>query len=472
MEIRELKEHCGLFGIWGHPQASYLAFLGLYALQHRGEESCGIVSYNGRKMFQHKGMGLVGDVFSEEVIRRLPGSRAIGHTRYSTTGSSLLKNAQPLLVNYSKGTVAIAHNGNLVNAAALHAQLEADGSIFQTTLDSEIVIHLMSRPLHHSHEDALLNSLNLIRGAYCFVILTDEALYAVRDPYGFRPLWLGKLDGAYVVASETCALDLIEAETIREVEPGEVVIINRKGLRSRKPFKSRRVRPAFCIFEHIYFARPDSRIFGETVHLVRKRLGAELSREHSVDADMVIPVPDSGSSAALGFSQESGIPLEYGIIRNHYVGRTFIQPAQLIRDFNVRIKFNLLKEPIQGRRLVVIDDSIVRGTTSRTRVRTLRQAGAKEVHMRIGCPPHRFPCFYGIDFATKGELIGSRHTVKEIQKFLNVDSLAYLSLEGMLKCVKAYPKENYCVACFSGKYPVKFGKEGDKYALEKKCCGQ
>jgi amidophosphoribosyltransferase len=461
-----------VFGIWGHKQASYLTYLGLYALQHRGEESCGIVSSNGRQTFQHKGMGLVGDVFNEEIIKRLPGDRTIGHTRYSTTGSSLLKNAQPLLVDYSKGAIAIAHNGNLVNAAVLHAELEAHGSIFQTTLDSEIVIHLMSSPVYRNHEDALIGSLKVIKGAYCFVILTNDALYGVRDPYGFRPLWLGKVDGAYVLASETCALDLIEAKTIREVEPGEVVVIDKRGLHSIQPFKKHRIKPAHCIFEHIYFSRPDSKVFGETVHLVRRRLGVELAREHPADADMVIPVPDSGSSCALGFSQKSGIPLEYGIIRNHYIGRTFIQPTQIIRDFNVKIKFNLLREVLKGEKVVIIDDSIVRGTTSRTRVRTLRQAGAKEIHMRISCPPHRFPCFYGIDFATRGELIGSRHSIKQIQKFLGVDSLGYLSLEGMLKCVKVNPKEHYCVACFNGKYPIEFGGQGDKYALEKKCCGE
>lgn len=462
----KLKEWCGLFGIFGHRQASYLTYLGLYALQHRGEESCGIVSSDGKEIFQFKGMGLVGDVFNEEIIKGLLGDRAIGHTRYSTTGSSILKNVQPILVNYSKGTIAIAHNGNLVNALELRSRLEKEGSIFQTSSDSEILIHLMAKAKAKSHLDALLNSVKFLEGAYCLLILTPRSLFAVRDPRGFRPLWLGKLDKAFVFSSETCAFDLIGAKPLREVEPGEIIVVDKNGLKSLKPFE-KKIIPSFCIFEHIYFARPDSKIFGETVHLVRERLGRQLAKEHPVKADLVIPVPDSGASAALGFSQESGIPLEYGIIRNHYVGRTFIQPTQLIRDFRVKVKFNLLDEVLKGKRIVVVDDSIVRGTTSKIRVRNLREAGAKEVHLRISCPPHRFPCFYGIDFPTRKELIGAKLRIEQIRKFLNVDSLGYLSLEGMLSCVKAYPKERYCVACFTGNYPVKFGKEGNKFALER-----
>ncbi|MGE4358141.1 MAG: amidophosphoribosyltransferase [Candidatus Omnitrophota bacterium] len=462
----EPKEACGLFGVFGHKEASYLTYLGLYALQHRGEESCGIVSYNGRKFFQYKGMGLVGDVFKSENLKTLPGDRAIGHTRYSTTGSSLIKNIQPIMVKYSQGTIALAHNGNLVNALELHTKLEKEGSIFQTSCDSEILIHLMAKTKAKNHLEALIKSLNFLEGAYCFLILTSSCLLAVRDPHGFRPLWLGRLGKAYVFSSETCAFDLIGAKPIREVEPGEIISVEEDKIKSYKPFKER-VTPSFCIFEHIYFARPDSRIFGETVHLVRKRLGAVLAKEHPVSADLVIPVPDSGTSAALGFSQESGIPLEYGIIRNHYIGRTFIQPRQIIRDFNVKVKFNLLQDVLKGKRVVVVDDSIVRGTTSRIRIRNLREAGAKEVHLRISCPPHAYPCFYGIDFPTRKELIGAKLKIKEIEKFLDVDSLGYLSLEGMLSCVKAYPKQNYCVACFNGSYPINYGKKVNKYSLEK-----
>ncbi|MCM8784090.1 MAG: amidophosphoribosyltransferase [Candidatus Omnitrophica bacterium] len=463
----ELKENCGLFGVFGHKEAGYLTYLGLYALQHRGEESCGIVSSNGKEIFQYKGMGLVADVFTEEIIKSLTGDRAIGHTRYSTTGASLLKNVQPILVNYSQGVIAIAHNGNLVNALSLHHSLEKGGSIFQTSSDSEILIHLMSREKKGNHLERLLKSVKFLEGAYCFLLLTHEALFAVRDSHGFRPLWLGKLKDAYIFASETCAFDLVGAKEIREIEPGEIVVVDKNGLRSFKPFK--KISPSFCIFEHIYFARPDSKIFGETVHIVRKRLGRNLAQEHPVSADLVIPVPDSGTSSALGFSQESGIPMEYGIIRNHYIGRSFIQPRQSIRDFNVRVKFNLLRDVLKGKRIVIVDDSIVRGTTSKIRVRNLREAGAKEVHLRISCPPHCFPCFYGIDFPTKKELIGARLKIEEIEKFLQVDSLGYLSLKGMLSCVEAYPKGSYCVACFTGDYPVKFGKRINKYILEKGC---
>jgi len=410
-------------------------------------------------------MGLVGEVFTKEILNALLGDRAIGHTRYSTTGASLLKNVQPILVNYAKGTLAIAHNGNLVNAFILHKILEEKGSIFQTGSDSEILLHLMAKTKAKDHLEALLKSLKFLEGAYCFLLLTPQSIFAVRDPCGFRPLWLGRLNKAYVFSSETCAFDLIGAQPLREIEPGEILVVDKDGLRSFKPFK--KISPSFCIFEHIYFARPDSKIFGETVHLVRERLGRELAKEHPVEADLVIPVPDSGASAALGFSQELNIPLEYGIIRNHYIGRTFIQPSQIIRDFNVRVKFNLLKEVIRGKRIVVVDDSIVRGTTSKIRVRNLREAGAKEVHLRISCPPHRFPCFYGIDFPTREELIGAKYKTKEIEKYLNVDSLGYLSLEGMLSAVKAYPKENYCVACFTGNYPVKCKGGFNKFSLEK-----
>jgi amidophosphoribosyltransferase len=460
------KEACGLLGIYGHKEASWLTYLGLYALQHRGEESAGIVSSDGETLYGYKGMGLVGDVFNREQLTKLPGYAAIGHVRYSTTGSSQLKNAQPLLVEYSRGSIAVAHNGNLINATILRDELEAYGSIFQTTVDSEIIIHLMAKPSLVRREDSLVHTLSRIKGAYSLVILTEDELIGVRDPYGFKPLCLGKLHESFVLASETCALDLIEAEFIREVEPGEIVIINKNGIRSIKPFEGITERYAFCIFEHIYFARPDSFIFGETVHMVRERLGAKLAEEQPAVADLVIPIPDSGNSAALGYSVASKLPFEYGVIRNHYVGRTFIQPSQLIRDFGVKVKFNPVKDVLKGKRVVVVDDSIVRGTTSKARVKTLRQAGAKEIHMRISCPPHKCPCFYGIDFPTRKELIACTHNMEEIRKFLGVDSIGYLSIEGLLSAV-SFPKQNYCVACFTGEYPIPFGEEADKYSIER-----
>ncbi len=460
-----IKEHCGLFGVYGHQEAARLTYLGLYALQHRGEESAGIAAFDGNSIYSHKGMGLVSDVFDEEKVSKLKGHVAIGHVRYSTTGSTTLKNAQPVVVDYSRGTVAIGHNGNLINGALLRAELEARGSIFQTTLDSEIIIHLMARPEHRNFEEGLLYALRQIKGAFSLVILNEDQLIGVRDPHGWRPLCLGKLDGAYVLASETCALDLIEAEFIREVEPGEVLFINKKGLRSVKPFGEIK-RLAHCIFEHVYFARPDSRIFGECVHLVRQNLGIKLAKEYPVDADLIVPIPDSGTPAALGLSHQSGIPIEIGIIRNHYVGRTFIQPSQHIRDFNVKVKFNPIRGLLKGKRIIVVDDSIVRGTTSKARLKNLFLAGVKEVHMRISCPPIKYPCFYGIDFPTRKELIAATHSIEEIRKFLGVTSLGYLSLEGLLGSVSC-PK-NYCTACYTGDYPVPFGGEGDKFATEHK----
>ncbi|MDP2940042.1 MAG: amidophosphoribosyltransferase [Candidatus Omnitrophota bacterium] len=468
-EYYKPKEYCGLFGIYGHKDASKLTYLGLYALQHRGEESCGIVSSDANQLYSQKGMGLVNDVFNEVSLNVLKGQLAIGHVRYSTTGSSLVKNAQPLFVDYLKGSLAIAHNGNLINSTQLRQDLERNGSIFQTTTDSEIILQLMVRSQEVGLKEKLIYALKSIKGAYSLVMMTEDTLIGARDPLGFRPLWLGKVDGSFCLASETCALDLIEAKAIREIEPGEIVFINKNGLKSFKPFPKPK-NCAFCIFEHIYFSRPDSVIFGENVHLVRQNLGRNLAKEFPVEADFVIPVPDSGFSAALGFSHESGMPLEMGIIRNHYVGRTFIQPTQHIRDLGVKIKFNIMKDVIKGKKIVIVDDSIVRGTTSRKRVRTFRQAGAKEVHMRISCPPHRFPCFYGIDFHTQKELIAFKYSLKEIQEFLDVDSLGYLSLEGLYKSV-SLPKKDYCVACFTGSYPLKFVSKVDKYAFEKKCCG-
>lgn len=460
------RHYCGLFGIFGTTDASYMIYLGLYALQHRGEESCGIVTSDGQELYLHKDMGLVADVFDADKLKSLKGDRGIGHVRYSTTGSSLVKNAQPLFVDYLGNSLAVAHNGNFTNTQALRKELEKSGSIFQTTCDSEVVVHLMARVKARDVVERLKVSLPRIQGAYSLVFLTESQLIGVRDPDGFRPLCLGKKGDAYCLASETCALDLIQAEFVREVEPGEIVVITARGVRSVR-FAPKKATRACCIFEHIYFSRPDSIVFGQTVHLVRRRLGEALAKEHPVEADIVVPIPDSGTSAALGFAQASGIPLEFGVIRNHYVGRTFIQPLQSIRDLGVKIKFNVLREAVRGKRVVIVDDSIVRGTTSRVRVKTLRDAGAKEVHMRISCPPHRFPCFYGIDFPSSQELIANRYSAKKIREYLDVDSLGYLSLEGMLSSVEG-AADQYCAACFSGRYPTKVKGSG-KFVLENKC---
>jgi len=460
-----LKESCGVFGIFGHPEAARLTYLGLYALQHRGQESAGIAVSDGNETAVHRGMGLVADVFSHEVLERLSGYIAIGHVRYSTTGSSTIRNAQPFFVKYSQGSIAIAHNGNLVNTLRLKNELEKLGSIFQSTMDSEIVIHLLARSRESNLEKRLIDSLTQIEGAYSFVLLTGDELVATRDPVGFRPLCLGKLDGAYCIASETCALDLIQAEYIRDIEPGEILFINKDGLRSIKPFPP--VKHSFCIFEFIYFARPDSTIFGNSVCLTRKRLGMQLARECPVEADLVMPIPDSGNYAALGYAEESGIPFEMGIVRNHYVGRTFIEPTQYVRDLGVKVKLNPVRELLKGRRIVVVEDSIVRGTTSRTRMKTLRDAGAKEVHMRVSCPPHRFPCFYGIDFPTRSELIATRHTLKEIKDYIGLESIGYLSLEGMLSSM-FLDREEFCLACFNGNYPIQAEEEINKHRLEEK----
>ena len=462
----ELKDKCGVFGVFGHKEASYLTYLGLYALQHRGEESAGIVVSDGQRMLSRREMGHVQDVFDGPTMDRLKGDRAIGHVRYSTTGSSNIKNAQPIVVDYSRGEIALGHNGNIVNADILRSELEAYGSIFQTTTDSEIIIHLMAKPSLRNVEEGIVDALARVRGAYSLVFLTNKMLVAARDPQGFRPLWLGKIGSAYVLASETCAFDIMDAQPVREIQPGEVLFITEKGLRSEM-IPTTNSQPAHCIFEHVYFARPDSDLFGDNVHTVREKLGRQLAVEQPAIADVVIPVPDSGNSAALGFSQQSGIPLEVGIIRNHYVGRTFIQPSQGMRDFKVKLKFNLVKKVLKGKRVVVVDDSIVRGTTSKLRVKSLRQAGATEVHLRISCPPHKNPCAYGIDFPTKEELIANKYSHEELRKYLECDSIGYLSIEGMLKCVSS-PKENYCTACWSGNYPVPFEQQ-NKYHAEKSC---
>ncbi|MBI5585628.1 MAG: amidophosphoribosyltransferase [Deltaproteobacteria bacterium] len=460
---RELKEECGIFGVYGHPEAAKLTYFGLYALQHRGEESAGIVVSDGLKVREHKGMGLVPDVFSEGTLNQLQGRMAIGHVRYSTTGSSMLKNAQPFLISHGGLAIAIAHNGNLTNAQELRLELENKGAIFQSTMDSEIVIHLIARALNQGLEPALLQALQQIQGAYSMLFLTQQQLIAARDPFGFRPLCLGRLNGSFVIASETCALDLVEAQYIRDIEPGEIVIIDAQGLRSIKP--EPREHTAFCIFEYIYFARPDSMIFGHNVYQIRKRLGQALAREYQPQGDLVMPFPDSGNYAAIGFAEASGIPFEMGVIRNHYIGRTFIQPSQGMRDFGVRVKLNPVKSVLKGRRAVIVEDSIIRGTTSRTRIKAIRAAGATEVHMVVSCPPHRFPCFYGIDFSTRGELIACQHSVPEIQKFLELDSLGYLSLEGMIAAT-GLDRDSFCLACFDGQYPISPDRAFSKLCLE------
>jgi|GEM_PF-36992 len=445
------QHECGLFGVFGHPNAAVLTYYGLFALQHRGQESAGIVTSNGpgQTFLQHKGMGLVSQVFGQEELAKLKGTRAVGHTRYSTTGTSTLKNAQPFVVDCVRGQMAIAHNGNLINADLLRDELERKGSIFQTTADSEIILHLLARPADNG--GSVLSALRRIEGAFSLIIMSERELIAVRDPFGWRPLVLGKLDGAYILASETCALDLIHAEFVREIKPGEVLIIDENGMRSEWPFRDEQ--PAFCMFEYVYFARPDSIIGGVNVGKVRMEMGRELARKFPVEADIVVPVPDSGNYAALGFAEELKIPYEHAFVRNHYIGRTFLQPSQLIRDFDVRVKLNLIKEMVAGKRVVVVDDSIVRGTTARARVVNLREAGAKEVHMRVSCPPHRFACHYGIDFPDPDKLIANQMSMEKICEYLNVDSLGYLDVEGMVRATGKKLNE-FCLACFNGNYPL------------------
>lgn len=460
------KEECGVFAVYGHEDTARLAYFGLYALQHRGQESAGISVADGTRMCHHKGMGLLSEIFNENILATLTGHLGIGHVRYSTTGSSMLVNAQPFCITHSGCSLAIAHNGNLVNAHTLRAKLEKQGSIFQTTMDSEVIVHLIARQVSRGLEEALLYALTEIRGAYSLVLSTEKQIIAARDPYGFRPLCLGIMENnAYVVASETCALDLIGAEYLRDVEPGEVLFIDANGLQSRHLPKVKRT--AFCIFEFIYFARPDSNIFGQNVYLARKRQGYEMAREYQVAADLVMPFPDSGNYAALGFAEASGIPLEMGVIRNHYVGRTFIQPTQAMRDFGVKVKLNPVRPLLKDKRLVIVEDSIIRGTTCRNRVKTLRKAGAREVHLAVSCPPHRFPCHYGIDFPTRNELIAARKSVEGIKEFLGLDSLHYLSLEGLLNAINMDSK-GFCLACFDGSYPVTFADDLDKHCLELK----
>ena len=450
----KFHDECAVFGVYGHEEAANLTYLGLYALQHRGQEASGIVAGDGEQFCIQKGMGLVADIFHKSVLEKLPGHMAIGHNRYSTTGGNDLKNVQPLTVNFALGNLALAHNGNLINAQMLRHELEAYGAIFQSTSDSEVIIHLIAHSRAGSFLSRVVDALNQVRGAFSVVLMTDNGLIAARDPYGLRPLCIGRLRSSWVIASETCAFDLLDAEYIREVEPGELIVITDQGLESHHPFP--KTAPAMCVFEYVYFARPDSRIFGsEAVYATRKALGRQLAQEAWVPADVVIPVPDSGVPAALGYAEGASVPFEAGLIRNHYVGRTFIEPEQSIRHFGVKVKLNAVPEVLDGKRVVVIDDSLVRGTTSRKIVKMIRQAGAKEVHMRISSPPIISPCFYGIDTPTKKELIASDHSIEEIRKYITADSLAYLSLDGMLKSAPRTP-DQYCTACFTERYPIPF----------------
>jgi amidophosphoribosyltransferase len=444
-------DQCGVFAVYGHPEAAKITQLGLYSLQHRGQESAGIAVSDGSFLAHHKGMGHANEVFSAEVLNSLPGHIAIGHTRYSTSGETDLRNAQPLTVSCQKGQVALAHNGNLVNAPAIRRELEARGDIFQTTSDTEVILHYFARSKQTGIPESLADALDRVQGAYSLVALFKESVYGVRDPRGFRPLCLGRLGDAYVLASETCAFDLINASYIRDVEPGEMVILDRRGITSLR--FSPPAQPAHCVFEHVYFSRPDSLVFGRSVQASREELGRLLAREHPAEADIVVPVPDSGVPAAIGFAEESGIPLKIGLIRNHYVGRTFIEPSQASRDLGVKLKLNPVRSLIEGRRVVLVDDSIIRGTTSRKIVRLVRDAGATEVHMRISCPPTVSPCFYGIDTPTRQELIASTHSVEETRKYIEADTLGYLSLEGLRRAVGDHDGR-YCLACYTASYPT------------------
>lgn len=447
------KDECGVCGVFGHEDSAKLSYFGLYALQHRGQESAGIIASDGTKVNIHKNMGLVHEVFSEEVLQSLPGHMSIGHVRYSTTGASNVINTQPLMVTHKGTTLAVAHNGNLVNSIELRENLEEKGSIFQTTMDSEVVLHLMARAAHLGLEKALSEAFTTLKGAFSILLMTTDTMVAVRDPNGFRPLCLGRLStGGWVVASETCALDLIEAEYVRDVKPGEILIFNKDEIKSLFPWPEQRT--SFCIFEQVYFARPDSDIFGINVYQARKRMGEILAREAVIEGDFVMPFPDSGNYAAIGYAQASGIPLEMGVIRNHYVGRTFIEPTQSMRDFNVKVKLNPVRSFLKGKKVIIVEDSIIRGTTGKSRVQALRAAGAKEVHMVISCPPTRHACYYGIDFPSSSQLVASGNTIDQIAEYLGLDSLHYLSIEGLVEAT-GMTREDFCLACFDGIYPVK-----------------
>ena len=458
------REECGVFAVYGNEDAARVTFFGLFALQHRGQESAGINTADGCHVYGHKGMGLASEVFHEDIFSKLPGHLAIGHVRYSTTGSSIISNAQPFLVHHAGEHYALGHNGNLINAHALRAELEDKGSIFQSTMDTEVIIHLMAHYLKDGFEGALTKALAQVEGSYSIVMLTKDKVVAARDPRGFRPLSLGQLDGGWVIASETCAFDLLSARYVRDVEPGEILIIDHTGLKSLTPFP--KVRPAHCIFELIYFARPDSQIFGQNVYMCRKRLGHSMAKEYRPDVDIVMPFPDSGTYAALGYAEESGIPFEMGMIRNHYVGRTFIQPSQPMRDFGVRVKLNPVRPLLAGKRVLIVEDSIIRGTTSRNRVRNLRESGVKEIYMAVSCPPTRHPCPYGIDFSSKGELIAAqREYVQAVGQFIGLDGLHYLSLEGMVEAT-GMDSDSFCLACYTGKYPLPPPAGFGKFCLE------
>jgi len=456
----KFHEECGVFGIFGHAEAANLTYLGLYALQHRGQESAGIAASDGVQIRHRKAMGYVNEAFDADSLAVLTGSLAVGHVRYSTAGESKLTNAQPIVVDSVHGQFAIGHNGNLVNAGELRDALVREGAIFQTSSDTEVVVHLYARSREEGTEAAVVEAISQARGAFSLVMMTKDRLIGVRDPHGFRPLALGRLDDAWVICSETCALDLIGATYVRDVEPGEVVSISAAGLKSIKPFAS--APHAQCIFEHVYFARPDSYVFGESVNEVRTEFGRRLARECPVDADVVVPIPDSGVCAAVGFAEASGIPMRMGLIRNHYVGRTFIEPQHSIRHFGVRVKLNPVRSIIDGQRVILIDDSIIRGTTSRKIVRMIRSAGAREVHMRISCPPTISPCFYGVDTPRRSELIAATHTLEEIRKYLDADSVAYLSLDGMTDAVRG-GRSKYCTSCYTGNYPVAFPRDEAAY---------
>ncbi len=456
----KLREECGVFGIFGHPEAANLTYLGLYALQHRGQESAGIAASDGAHVRISKSMGHVADAFSEKTLEKLPGNIAIGHVRYSTAGDSNVDNAQPILIECVHGQVAIAHNGNLVNAGELKEELGRHGAIFQTSTDTEVILHLYARSRAMTTDEAVVEAISHVQGAFSLALMTKDRLIAVRDPHGFRPLALGRLGDAVIVCSETCALDLIGATYVRDVEPGEVLIISASGVKSFKPFPAAPF--AQCVFEHVYFARPDSYVFGESVNEVRTNLGRLLAREKPVEADVIVPVPDSGVCAAIGFAEESGIPMRVGLIRNHYVGRTFIEPQQSIRHFGVRVKLNPVRSILEGRRVVLVDDSLVRGTTSRKIVKMVKAAGAREVHMRISCPPTISPCFYGVDTPRRSELIAATHTLEEIQKYIGADSVGYLSLEGLMSAVGTR-RTSYCSSCYTGQYPVAFPRNEAAY---------
>jgi amidophosphoribosyltransferase len=458
--LDKFKDECGVFGIFGHPEAANMTYLGLYALQHRGQESAGIAASDGQQVRVSKAMGYVADVFHTDTLSTLPGRVAIGHVRYSTAGESRLANAQPFLIDCAHGQISICHNGNLVNADGLRNELVRQGSIFQSGSDTEVVLHLFARSKARTAEDAVVDAVTQVQGAFSFLMLTKDRLIAVRDPHGFRPLALGRLDDAFVVCSETCAMDLIGATYVRDIEPGEVLVVSAGGVRSIKPFAAAPL--AHCVFEHVYFARPDSYVFGQSVNEVRTDLGRILAREQRVDADVVVPVPDSGVCAAMGYAEEAGIPLRMGLIRNHYVGRTFIQPQSAIRHFGVKVKLNPVRAILENKRVVLVDDSLVRGTTSRKIVRMVRAAGAKEVHVRISCPPTISPCFYGVDTPRRSELIAATHTIDEIRDYLDADSVAYLSLDGLMRAV-GERRAQYCSSCYTGVYPVEFPRDEKSY---------